>query len=165
MTADPPSSPPASPLERVVRAFESIPHGRRLGMRLVLLERARGVLAVPYDAGLIGDPRTGVVHGGVITALLDTLSGLVVMTAVPDGTTVATLDLRIDYLRPATPGAEIRGQAECYKVTSSVAFVRGTAYHDDPREAIAHAAGTFILGATGFSTDGAAARPSGGARC
>jgi uncharacterized protein (TIGR00369 family) len=151
------SAPP--PIARATAAFQSLPHCRALGMRLLLLERARGVIEVPYDQRLIGDPTTGVVHGGVITALLDTLSGLVVMTAIAEGTTLATLDLRIDYLRPAEPGAAIRAEVECYRVASSVAFVRGSAYHDDPRRAIAHAAGSFILGATGFSSTGGAGAP------
>ena len=74
------------------------------------------MMSLDYDEKLIGNPRTGVVHSGV-TALLDTLCGLVVMTTVQEGTPLATLDLRIDYLRPATPGETIRATAECYKVT------------------------------------------------
>jgi uncharacterized protein (TIGR00369 family) len=124
-------------------------------MRLDELRRGNAMMSLAYDEALIGNPRTRVVHSGVITALLDTLCGLVVMSMVPDGTPLATLDLRLDYLRPATPGEIIRAQAECYKVTTSVAFVRGRAFHGTPsdsaRDAIAHCTGTFMLGGVGFS--------------
>src|SRR5512144_838929 len=122
---------PLPDLARVVSAFANIPHCRLLGMRLDEVRRGSGMMSLDYDEKLIGNPRTRVVHSGVITALLDTLCGLVVMTTVPPG----TLDLRIDYLRPATPGEIIRATAECYKVTANVAFVRGAAFHVTPQDA------------------------------
>jgi uncharacterized protein (TIGR00369 family) len=153
----------APDLARIVTAFAGIPHCRLLGMRLEEVRRGSGMMSVDWDERLIGNPRTRVVHSGVVTALLDTLCGLVVMATVPDGTPLATLDLRIDYLRPATPEQTIRAAAECYKVTASVAFVRGLAFHATREDAIAHCAGTFMLGGAGFSA--AAAVPEGGRPC
>ncbi len=122
---------PLYDLARVIETFDKIPHCQFLGLRLSALEAGKGTAILPYDRRFVGNPRTGVVHGGVITTLLDTLSGVVVMTAVPEGTSLATLDLRIDYLHPATPGEPIRGTVECYKVTPNIAFVSGVAYHTD----------------------------------
>lgn len=147
------NSPPD--LARVVAAFASIPHGRLLRMRLDEVKHGRATMSLPYGEELIGNPRTGIVHGGVITALLDTLCGLATMTSVPEGTALATLDLRIDYLRPAKPNERIHATAECYRVTPTIAFTRGVAYHDNPDNPIAQATGTFMLGAVGFSTAGA----------
>ena len=158
------NSPAALPdLARVVSAFANIPHCRLLGIRLDEVRRGNGMMSLDYDERLIGNPRTRVVHSGVITALLDTLCGLVVMTRVPEGTPLATLDLRIDYLRPAAPGETIRASAECYKVTANVAFVRGAAFHGTPEDAIAHCTGTFMLGGVGFSAVTAVERPGTGA--
>jgi len=150
-------SGPLPDLNRVKKLFEDIPHCRELGMKIIELRQGKGFMEVPYDKKLVGNPKTGVVHGGVITALLDTLCGVVVMSAVPENTPLATLDLRIDYIRPATPGETIRSSAECYKVTEHVAFVRGLAYHDLPDDPIANCTGTFMLAATGF----AAGKPHG----
>ena len=118
-------------------------------------------MSLDFDEKLIGNARTRVVHSGVITALLDTLCGLVVMTKVPEGTPLATLDLRIDYLRPATPDQTIRATAECYKVTANVALVRGAAFNAGPEDTIAHCTGTFMLGGAGFSANPAGAATGG----
>ena len=57
----------------------------------------------------------------------------------------ATLDLRVDYLRPATPGKTIIGRGECYRVTKSVGFVRGLAHDGDSTDPVAHVAATFMF--------------------
>lgn len=147
-----PHQPPD--LARVVAAFASIPHGRLLQMRLDEVKHGRATMSLPYSEDIVGNPKTGIIHGGVITALLDTLCGLATMTSVPEGTALATLDLRIDYLRPAKPNQRIHATAECYKVTPAIAFTRGVAYHDNADNPIAQATGTFMLGAVGFSTAG-----------
>lgn len=128
-------------------------------MRVIELRYGHGFMRVPYDEKLIGNPATGVVHGGVITAFLDTLCGLVVMASVSRGMAIATLDLRIDYLRPAVPKIDILGSAECYKVTKAIAFVRGIAYQETFRDPIANCVGTFMLGATGFTAEGSRSAP------
>ena len=144
-------SGPLPDLDMIKKVFEDIPHCQALGMKIIELRHGKGFMAVEYDKKLIGNPKTGVVHGGVITALLDTLCGVVVMSAIPENTPLATLDLRIDYLHPATPGEVIRASAECYKLTGHVAFVRGLAYHDVAGDPIANCTGAFMLAATGFA--------------
>ena len=140
--------------------FENMPHRRALGMRIIELRYGYDLMKVPYHENLIGNPATHVIHGGVITAFLDTLCGFAAVGSVAQGTAVATLDLRIDYLRPAEPKVNIRGSAECYKVTRNIAFVRGIAYQETFRDPIANCAGTFMLGAASFTAEGSRqARP------
>ncbi len=123
----------------------AMPHGREIGMRLISSKDGKSRLSVPYDARLVGDPETGILHGGVITALLDTACGSAVMSMPGKMTAIATLDLRIDYMRPATAGKTVFAQAECYRMTRSIGFTRAVAYHDDPDDPIASAAGAFMV--------------------
>lgn len=146
------SSAPTSPeiLEHVRAVIgEASPHMRALGIELVDLVPGRLTLKLPYRPELIGHPETGVLHGGAVTVLLDSCSGLSVATALRELMPCATLDLRIDYLRPAEPGRAVLAQAHCFKVTRHVAFTRGFAYHDDAADPIAHCTGSFMLATTG----------------
>ena len=136
-------------IARVIRIFETMPYVKKLGMTVMELRYGHGQMRVAWSDQMIGNPKTGVVHGGVVTSFLDTLCGLVVMASVPENTPLATLDLRIDYLRPALSKRDIFGSAECYAVTESIAFVRGFAYQENVRKPIANCTGSFILGATG----------------
>lgn len=116
-------------------------------MRLIASAPARCTILVPYAPHLVGNPETGVIHGGVITTLLDHASGSAIHLALETKRSMATLDFRIDYMKPATPGEDLRGDAHCYKVARNVAFVRGVAYHTDPGDPIATSVGAFMLGA------------------
>ena len=126
-------------------AITGIPFSREIGMRLHQAGDGVAVVSVPYDERLIGDPETGVLHGGVVTALLDTACGWAVMAAPAKLKSTATLDLRIDYMRPATAGEAVFARAECYRLTRSIGFARAVAYHTDPADPVATAQGAFIL--------------------
>lgn len=122
-----------------------VPHNLALGIRIIEITATEVLYELPYDAKLVGNPDTGTLHGGAITALLDGCSGAAVFAALTEPVPIATLDLRIDYLRPAEPGKSVIGKATCYKVTRNVAFTRAVAYQDDPDDVIAHSVGTFML--------------------
>jgi uncharacterized protein (TIGR00369 family) len=135
---------------RLAQAFsQGVPHNRALGMTIVDMQHGDVTFELPYDAKLVGNPDTGVIHGGAITALLDGASGAAVFAALPELVPIATLDLRIDYLRPAEVGRTVVARATCYKVTRNVGFTRAVAYHDDPADPIAHSVGTFMIGTKG----------------
>jgi uncharacterized protein (TIGR00369 family) len=102
-------------------------------------------LALPYDPKLIGDPDSGVIASGPIITLMDMATSVAVWVKRDKFAPQATLDLRIDYLRPAVPGRTVIGRGECLKLTRSIAFVRGIAYDETPDDPLAHVAGTFML--------------------
>ena len=128
------------------------PHARYLGLKVVETGPGFAVLTLPYRAELIGDPIRKVVFGGAITTLLDHACGLAVACALETFRSIATVDLRVDYLRAAAPEHDLYGRVECYKVTRNLAFVRGIAYERGPDDPFASCVGTMMLGANRTSS-------------
>lgn len=132
--------------EELIRQYVGIiPHVAELGMEMVHSARGMAIMKLPYQDRLVGNSETGVIHGGAVTTLIDTVCGLAAITAPDEPSRIVTLDLRIDYLRPATPKRDLFARAEVYKLTRNVAFLRAEAYEDDPRDLVASAASTFMF--------------------
>ena len=93
------------------QAFEeSVPFNRVLGLKVESLDAEAPKLRFDMRPELIGNPRRQILHGGVISAVLDVAAGFAIHMAVLQGRTeepkedqlprIGTIDLRIDYLRP-----------------------------------------------------------------
>ena len=150
------SSPFSDPVQRI--AFfqqwfsDTIPHNRALGLKVVAVRRGFASMRLDWREELVGNPETGVLAGGPLTAMLDGCCGMSVATMLTEPAPFATLDLRIDYVRPAAPGQAVIAEAECYRITRSVAFTRAFAHQGDAKDPVAAAAGTFMLGTKGQAT-------------
>jgi uncharacterized protein (TIGR00369 family) len=140
----------------LAQILHAIPHATAIGMRATEIGTGRAVLELDWRPDLVGDAASDVIHGGVITTMLDTAAGLSVMSRVTEVMQIATLDLRIDYLRPAVPRRAVFAEATCYRLARSVAFVRGRAYHE-PGDDIAASLATFMLQSSALP-NGAVAR-------
>ncbi|SFI20759.1 PaaI family thioesterase [Jannaschia pohangensis] len=133
--------------DRAARQFiAALPHCRALSMQVEAVAEGMAEISMPWAEAIVGDPRTGVVHGGAVSALMDTSGGAAVLShpTAPLGT--ATMDLRIDYMRAATPHQKITARAVCHHVTRSIAFVRAEAFDEDrDKGPVAVANGAFTL--------------------
>jgi len=132
-------------MKRARQFTEVLPHSKALGMHVEEVGPGRAVMSMPYDPALVGDPVGGVIFGGAVSALMDTCSGLAVITHPEAQVVTATLDLRIDYMRAAAPGQGLWTEAHCHHVGRNVAFGRATAYDDDRSRPVATASGAFTL--------------------
>ena len=119
-------------------------HGAALGIAYHAHGEDWVELALPWRAELVGMPATGVPASGPIISLMDMATSLSVWMKLGAFRPQATLDLRVDYLRPAVPERTVIGRGSCYRITRSVAFVRGIAHDGDPDDPVANVTGTFM---------------------
>lgn len=124
-------------------------HTHALGFAYDHLDGDRVRIRVPWREDLVGDPDTGVLSGGLVTTLLDHAGGLAVWVALGRFEAIATLDLRVDYMRAAEARRDLIAEARCYRLTRSVAFVRAWAFEDSPDNPVAAAQSAYILTASG----------------
>jgi uncharacterized protein (TIGR00369 family) len=120
-------------------------HGGALGILYVGHGEDWVELGLDWQEKLVGVPETGVLASGPIVSLMDMATSMAIWVKLGRFRHQATLDMRVDYLRPATPGSRIVGRGECYGVTRSVGFVRGLAHDGDPGDPVAHVTGTFMF--------------------
>jgi len=151
---------------RFMARFEGIGHGGAIGIvyrahgedwaELGLpysenLIGVRGIAGVPGEPGVVGFPgepggeSPPVIASGPIISLMDMATSLAVWTRMGIFRAQATLDMRVDYLRPAGPERDIVGRGECYSVKKRIAFVRGIAHDGDATDPIAYVSGTFMF--------------------
>lgn len=92
--------------ERYLRALvevteEWIAFNKFLGMKVEEIREGYARIRVPFRAELIGDPVRPAIHGGVLSALIDACGGVACFTMVDPSDRLSTVDMRVDYLRPA----------------------------------------------------------------
>ena len=90
-------------------------------------------LELPWREDLLGEEGQRVLASGPILSLMDMASGMAIWRAMDEFSAIATLDLRVDYVRP-----------QCYRLTRSAAFVRGLAHDGDAGDPVAHIQAVFM---------------------
>lgn len=133
-------------ITRLCRRFLSnVKHSVELGMQMESACRDRVVVRLVHSEKIVGNPWAGVVHGGPVLALLDQAGGLAAAARLyPHYDITPTLDLRIDHIRRPEPGIDIIGVAECHRMTSNVAFVRGHAHQGDEGNPVSTFVATYM---------------------
>jgi uncharacterized protein (TIGR00369 family) len=131
--------------QRFMAYVRRIGHGGALGIDYVAHGEDWAELSLPYDEKLIGMRDSGVIASGPIISLMDMATSIAIWCRLDRFRHQATLDLRVDYLRPAQAGRTLFGRGECYGVTRSIAFVRGAAHDGDAADPVAHVTGTFMF--------------------
>ena len=107
---------------------QKIPFNRFLGMEVRQFDSGLVQLEVPARKEFVGNPSLPALHGGVISALLDTAGGGAVWSQVEDNEAVSTVDLRVDFLRPGRQEPLV-GQGKVVRLGNKVGVAELRAFH------------------------------------
>lgn len=124
--------------------FGAIPHVVETGIRLERVDGGKATMVLPARADWLGDPQRGLLHPGPLTVLADSACGAAIGLALERPQPYATLDLRLDLLRPAGPDRDVWCTAECFRMTESIGFTHATLWQDREDAPIATALATFM---------------------
>jgi uncharacterized protein (TIGR00369 family) len=108
------------------------PAARTLGWKLVEVDPERGTIEVAFDAGTRFVNPAGVIQGGFLAAMLDDTLGPALVATLPEGQFAPTLDLHVQFLRPARPGRLV-GHGRVVHRGTHVCFLSGELTDPDGR--------------------------------
>ena len=123
---------------------EAIPQARDLGFCIDHIEQGQVSGHADFQPFMIGNPEDQLLNGGILSTLIDNISGITAFTTIGTTEAVVTLDLRIDYMRPAVADQTIHVSAECYRKTANIVFIKAAAWQQADKP-VAHSVSTFML--------------------
>jgi uncharacterized protein (TIGR00369 family) len=110
--------------EQFFALMRKVGHGRALGIEYRASDANWIELALPWREELVGVPESGILASGAIVSLVDTAGGASIWMALGKFQPIVTIDLRLDYLRPAMKGETVIARCECYKLTREIDRLR-----------------------------------------
>ncbi len=132
--------------ERLEQVFNiGIPFNETVGIRVGSIEHGRATMSLEFRPELIGDKIKNILHGGVVSTLIDTVGGLAAFTVLeyPRELTVNTVDMRVDYLRPAG-GQSFTGVGQVIRKGSRICVAR-VEVHNDQDLLVAHGVASYSI--------------------
>ena len=118
------------------------------------LSRLLGIRCVAVSVGEVSAELTpredienlgSIIHGGALAALLDTVMGAALQTHLSVGQKFATIDLKVNYLRPLSQASGVmRGTGRVINAGRRIAYVEGE-IRDSSATLAVHAVGNFTL--------------------
>jgi uncharacterized protein (TIGR00369 family) len=119
-------------------------HAGECGMEITHLDASGAEVLLPFREDWLGDVQRQVIHTGIVTTLVDSACGAAVLAHIGSFEPIATIDLRMDYLRPSLRDLPLYCFAECCRLTSHIAFARASVWQKHRDEPVAIAQGAFM---------------------
>ena len=131
---------------------EYIAFNKYLGLKVESFDVQAPKLRFDMRPELVGNPVRRILHGGVISAVLDVAGGFAIMLSLAGDKAVTptsfpnmgTIDLRVDYLRPGR-GKHFIATARIVRQGSRIA-VTHMELHNDEGELIATGGAAYVVG-------------------
>jgi len=137
--------------------IDKVPFNKVLGLELKQFTTERCEIGFTMKPELIGNYFKNILHGGVIAATLDAVSGSMAAIGLLEQANdpndeefasrlknLGTIDMRIDYLQPGR-GEHFIASARLLRVGKKIAVTRSE-LHNEKREIIALGTATFLVG-------------------
>lgn len=124
---------------------ELVPMNKFLGLELLEIRTGYAKVRVPFREEIVGDFRKRTWHGGIIATSMDSVGGIAGGTyfaSLKDK--MATIDLRIDYLKGATADAIIV-EGEIVRLGKTILVTRMKAFQENCDELIAEGKGVYFV--------------------
>ncbi|WP_121666635.1 hotdog fold thioesterase [Mesonia aquimarina] len=131
--------------EFIIKMAENlIPLHQFLGLKVLSLESGYAKVRVPFKKEVVGDVRNNRWHGGIIATIMDSVGGIVGSTyGSSTKDKMATIDLRVDYLKAAQDSALIV-EGELVRLGNRIMVVRMRAFSEnDENNLIAEGKGVY----------------------
>jgi uncharacterized protein (TIGR00369 family) len=126
------------------RSSLALTFGRALGIVVDRIGDDGALAHLPFREDWLGDSGRGIIHTGLITTLVDSISGIALLGKLGSFEAIATLDLRMDYLRPALRDQTLYCRAWCYRMTAHIAFVQASVWQESETEPVAQSQSAFM---------------------
>ncbi|MAM59861.1 PaaI family thioesterase [Hydrocarboniclastica marina] len=130
---------------------EQVPHGRDLGMQVVSISGNQVCMSLTPQPWMLADEGTEEICTGVLYSLADSASGLAVFAEAQDLSPIATLDIRMDYFRPAVSDRTLSAVATCRHLNDEVAFIHCDVLSEGDNQPVATGRATFMRNTRGRS--------------
>jgi len=144
-------------LKIVREVYDNLPFNRLLGLKVEFLEIDQAGFNFTMKKDLIGNTVHRILHGGVISAVLDTTGGMTATAAAVERiqgrskaevaeriARIGTIDMRVDYLRPGR-GTQFHSTGTVMRTGRKVAVTR-MELKNEASLLIAVGTGTYIVG-------------------
>lgn len=137
--------------EYLTTVFEElIPFNKFLGMKLIDINENFAKAKLPFRKEFIGDPRANRLHGGISATFMDVIGGIAAMTVLESvDDKIATVDMRVDYLRPGK-AEDIFAESKIIRKGSRLVVTEMKLFHESAqKKLIATAKGVYSIKKTG----------------
>lgn len=116
---------------------------RELGIELLDSDDDTARMRVPFHGAFVRSIEQPALHAGVVMTAMDSAMGLATMLALPEPSSLATLELRYDELRVPADCDDVTVSAQCDSIDDGIAYLQATASDSD--SVFARAVARFIL--------------------
>ncbi len=119
------------------------PFNAWMDFRVLALDEDGIEIGLTWREDMMGNPMAKIAHGGVLATIIDVTADFAIAAKL--GRPTPTVDLRIDYHRPAAPG-DLRARAQVIRLGGTVAVAEAEVF-DMSGKLVASGRGTYLTAA------------------